>query len=295
MRVLVSGTGGHVGGAVAGHLATAGHEVIGLSRSEILAPGESERVALDIGSSTAASEIVSRTGPCDAIVHAAAAIDKELDSAAIDLTNCLGTQQMLSLAEAWGRTPFVFISGVTVIGSPVETPITESHPTSPLTAYHASKLYGEHLARIAGSTGVRAVSLRLTAPVGPGMAHNRILSVFVRRALENQPLTLAGRGSRRQNYVDVRDVARAVEVALQRGSGIINVAGAAQTSNLELATLCVERLSSASQIQFSGEDPEEGVNWDVSHDRAVSELGYEPRCSITDSILAVASEIEALA
>ena len=39
--------------------------------------------------------------------------------------------------------------------------------------------------------------------------------LFVKQAQAGQPLQFAGQGSRRQNYVDVRDVATAVEQCLR--------------------------------------------------------------------------------
>ena len=39
-----------------------------------------------------------------------------------------------------------FISGITVNGQP---PVSEDRPAQPETAYQASKLYGEHIVRVA--------------------------------------------------------------------------------------------------------------------------------------------------
>ncbi len=292
MRVLVTGTSGHVGGAIARHLARAGWVVFGLSRGPNLIDELAGHVQCDMGSAQAAGEIHERIGPCAAIVHAAAALDKSIDSPAIALTNCLGTQQMVRLANLWDDTQLMFISGVTVIGRPRDLPVTEGHPTDPPTAYHASKLFGEHLTRLAGASGLAATTLRLTSPVGPGMPANRILSVFVRRALEGKPLELAGRGTRRQDYVDVRDLATAVETCLsQRISGLFNIASGVSTSNRELAETCIRKLGSSSPIVHSGaDDAEEGVNWEISIAEARRRFGYQPRYSLEEAIQAVAHD-----
>ena len=210
MRVLVTGTSGHVGGAIATHLVDRGWEVVGVSRRTGKLEGLAEQVQVDISSLSFQSEVSSVVSPCSAIVHAAASLDKDLYDPAISLTNCLGTQQVLKLANMWGVKSFVYISSVPVIGRPQGVPITEEHPTDPLTAYHASKLYGEYLTEIARQNGLASAILRLTSPVGPGMPDNRILSIFVKQALVNDPLRITGQGTRQQNYVDVRDVALAV-------------------------------------------------------------------------------------
>ena len=119
------------------------------------------------------------------------------------------------------------------------------------------------------------------------------MSVFVRRALAGEPIVLLGRGTRRQNYVDVRDVAAAVVRALDSSAtGVFNVAGAETVSNLELAETAVAELTSSSPITHDGTDPEEGMSWEVSIERAAAELAWRPRFSAADSIRAIAEELD---
>jgi len=289
MVVLVSGASGHVGSAIASHLIDLGCEVVGLSRSLKAAKGFAQQIQIDLCEASFVAKVNSVLPYCDVIVHAAATLDKDLTAPVVSLTNCLGMQHMLALAEQWRVKSFIYISGVPVIGTPQVLPITEDHTTAPLSAYHASKLYGEQLLSIAVRAGLIGCSLRLTSPVGPGMPSNRIFSAFVTRARANQPLILAGRGSRCQNYVDVRDVAVAVEQCLgQAVSGLYNIAGAGFISNLDLARACVETLGSSSSIAFSGQpDSEEGLVWDVSVARAWERFGYIPKYDTAASIRAV--------
>lgn len=292
MRVLVSGSSGHVGGAIAAHLVSVGYGVIGLSRRLSHISGLSQEIQADIASEGVADRVSNEFPSCSAIVHAAASLDKDIYASAISLANCLGTQQMLRLASMWNTRNFIYISSVPVVGLPHQVPITEDHPTCPLTAYHASKLYGEHLVRLAERKDFLTSMLRLTSPVGPKMPGNRILSVFIQRALSNEVLQILGKGTRRQNYVDVRDVAQAVEACLREGvSGRLNIASDVSISNYELAQTCIRALGSSSSIEFSGKpDPEEGIVWDVSIDKAKNRFGYRPQFTIEDSIRAVASE-----
>lgn len=294
MRVLLTGSSGLVGRACSAGLAARGWDVVGLARGDGADEALSEFVTADIGSTDAAETVAAATAPCNAIVHAASAIDSDDASPAISMTNCLGTQQVLSLGQRWDVRRFVYISSIGVIGRPAELPVTESHRVSPRTAYHASKLFGEQLVDCAASAGLSASSLRLTAPIGAGMPAGRIVPSFVRAALAGEPLTVAGQGSRRQNYVDVRDVAQAVERSLDtQVDGVFNVAGSAAISNRELAELCVRLLGSNSHIEQSGAgDPEEGVAWDVSIEKARSELGYEPAITLDESLSELAGSTD---
>src|SRR3989339_1287562 len=246
MRVLVTGASGMVGGTIATHLLEKGFEVIALNRNPTLIKGLAQSVQEDISMASLTERIINEIDPCDAIVHTAANMDKNSYNFDIIHTNCFGTQQLLNLAKIWGVNRFIFISSVPVIGIPQVLPITEEHPTHPLTAYHASKLFGEYLVQIAASNQLAGTILRLPSPVGPKMPDNRILSSFVKNSLVNMPLQLSGQGSRKQNYVDVRDVAVVVENCLHRKiSGIFNIAGKNCISNLELACLCIQILKSS--------------------------------------------------
>jgi UDP-glucose 4-epimerase len=291
MRVLVTGAAGHVGGAIAAHLVGLGWQVIGLdyNRPPGVA-GLTAQIQADISATVFVDTVAAAIEPCAAIVHAAALIGKGLYEPAITLTNCLGTQQVLKLAELWACQRFVYTSSVPVIGTPRHLPITEAHPVDPPTAYHASKLYGEYLVDLASREGLAGASLRLTSPVGPGMPGNRILLVFVRRALAGEPLQLAGQGTRQQNYVDVRDVAQAVTRCLDGEAvrGVFNIAGKTSISNHALAQTCLDVLASSSVIEWTGQpDPSDDVVWDVSIEKAAHAFGYDPQYSVEDSIRAV--------
>jgi nucleoside-diphosphate-sugar epimerase len=290
VRVLVTGTSGHVGGAVARALVEAGEEVVGLSRRWTKIAGLVHSHMSDIGAPGLAARVADP--PCDAIVHAAASLATDPHDPSVSLVNALGTQQVLELAALWEVQAFVYISSVAVIGTPRELPITETHPTAPATAYAASKLYGEQLTELAAARGLAASSLRVTSPVGPGMAAGRIFSVFVERALAGQPLVLAGGGGRRQDYVDVRDIAGAVLACLAaQARGCFNVAAGASVSNLELARLCVQTLQSASAVTFGGTaDPLEDLRFEMSIERARTEFGYAPCHDLQASLLAVAAD-----
>ncbi len=296
MRVLVTGASGHIGGAAVLALSNAGHEVVGLSRGTSGAlPAAVQQVQFDIGDAAFVESLTHTIARCDAVVHAAAAMDPDLGSEALSRTNCRGTQQLLRLAHEWGVHDFIYISGVAVIGLPQLHPITEEHPTRPENAYTASKLSGEHLVSAHAKEHGYGTSLRVSSPVGPGLRAKRIFSTFIDKALRGDPLAVAGKGGRRQDYVDVRDVASAISCCIERPvPGVFNIGSGVPVSNLELAEAVVRVLQSNSSVRCEGEPgPDEQLCWDVSIEKAREALGYGPDHPLEDSIRTLADEVKA--
>lgn len=106
---------------------------------------------------------------------------------------------------------------------------------------------------------------------------------------------VGGEGTRRQNYVDVRDIAEAaLHLLTVPSEGVYHVGGAKSVSNLELAQACVSVLGSESEVSCDGkEDPQEGLAWEVSSGRATEAFGYVAAHAIEDSIEALAEEYRA--
>jgi UDP-glucose 4-epimerase len=203
MRILVTGHRGKVGEPVAGHLARAGHEIVGFDR----ASGDD---LLDSGA-------VSRAAAgCDAIVHLAAlAHDTAGPSEQIMAVNVLGTWHVLLAAESAAVQRVVHFSSVQVFGTaegerlPDYFPVDDAHPRRAMRAYGLSKCLAEDMcAGFTARTGVPTVSLRPVWVWQPDM-YGKIEARWAAAAnTEWEPFWEYG------SFVDVRDVATAVERAL---------------------------------------------------------------------------------
>ena len=294
MNVLVTGSNGFIGTHVCRYLKEKGMYVIGMGRRAEATSKVDEYVCCDM-SSDDIFEIPNKVSvKIDAVIHLAADMRKEPYGVEIVVHNCSGMQRLLEMCEANGIERLAELSSLPVIGKPIQHPITEEHPLCPPTVYHTTKVAQEMLADYAHRPhGLKTISFRISAPVGEGMNEKTIFPTFVRACLENKPIVLSGKGSRKQTYVHAKDIAQALYLAIcSDATGVYNLGSYNLISNYDLACKCKEILKSDSEITFSGtEDKMDDYVWDVSIDKICKDLGYKPVISIEDAILDYAEVI----
>ena len=288
-KILITGVNGLIGSAIA-ELLLSKNEVIGTSIEK------NNQTGLDFqyiqSNITDNKTLQNLPKPIDIIVHCAAIITGDDFSNALINTNCIGIQNTASYAINANCKNLIFLSSLPIIGKPSIVPITETHPINPPTIYHITKYFGElALQNLLGKD--RVIVFRIPSPIGRKTAPNKIVPVFVKNAIENIDFNILGQGKRIQNYIDVRDIARAVECAIeQESSGIFNIASEHSYSNKELAELCINLFNSSSKINYAGEDKEEDFQWIVSTDKAKRELGFTAKYSIEETLMDISKNFK---
>lgn len=106
-------------------------------------------------------------------------------------TNVSATYDLLRAAGASGVRRVVFTSSREVYGDPVSVPVPETAALKPKNLYGASKVAGEAYCSVFGSGGLETAVLRLANVYGSGDI-DRVIPLFVQRAIEGQPLILYG-------------------------------------------------------------------------------------------------------
>jgi len=106
-------------------------------------------------------------------------------------TNVSGTFELLRAARTSGVRRVVFTSSREVYGDPLRVPVPETAALKPKNLYGASKVAGEAYCSVFGSEGLETAVLRLANVYGPGDT-DRVLPLFIERALQGQPLVLYG-------------------------------------------------------------------------------------------------------
>ena len=285
MTILVTGSNGFIGSYICNRLKHA-HEVIGVGTRSESSVSDIQYIQSNIESGDFVTGVINAHGQCDVFIHCAAHISKKnFEDNLLDV-KCTGTNHIVQLAKEMNCTTVIHLSSIPVIGTPNDLPISELHFTAPKSLYHISKHSAEYIVNLSSDFGIMPVNLRIPSPIGAGMNEKTILPVLLRQCLLNQPITLLGKGLRKQNYIDVRDISEAVVSCINRQvKGTYNIASDAVISNVDLANLCIEMTGSKSQISFSNTiDPEEKNSWAISIAKAKNEFGFQPQYSLRDSI-----------
>jgi UDP-glucose 4-epimerase len=206
MRILVTGHRGNVGAPVAAHLARLGHDITGFDRAD----GQD---LLDLGAVRAAAR------GCAAVVHLGAlAHDTAGTPEQIMAVNVLGTWHVLLAAEEAGLSRVIHFSSAQVFGIaeaerlPDYFPVDDAHPRRAMRAYGLSKCLAEDLcAGFTARTQIPSVSLRPVWVWDRGQYQLMAAQWRSEPESEWQPFWEFGA------FVDIRDVAKAVEQALTVG------------------------------------------------------------------------------
>ncbi|MBR1731678.1 MAG: NAD(P)-dependent oxidoreductase [Ruminococcus sp.] len=288
MNILVTGSNGFIGGHVCEYFINQGDYVIGLDLAESSKKKCNEYVCCNL--STADVDKITekiKADKIDAVVHLAADMRGEPDTVDVVKNNCIGTQRIIEFCQNNSVTSFVQMSSLPVIGTPKDIPVTEEHSIKPPTVYHVTKYVQELLADYADYTkGLRTVSFRICSPIGIGVNPRTIFPIFVNKALNNEDITLIGKGTRKQTYIHVRDIAQAIYKAVNsEAHGVYNLGSYNLISNYDLAQKCIEVTASKSNIVFiDREDPSDNVSWEISLEKIKNDMGYEPTVSIDEAI-----------
>jgi len=299
MKVMVTGGAGFIGSHVADALVRAGDRVIVVDDLSTgfranLNPG-AEFIECDIRDPRAA-DLVREERP-DAICHHAAqmSVPRSLKEPMLDVDVNVRASLQLALAAAETGARFLFAStGGALYGDADVLPTPESYPAWPVSPYGAGKLAFEHyLHALRLSLGLDYVVLRYGNVFGPRQnPHGEagVVAIFCRALVSGSYCAITGDGRQTRDYIYVDDVVAACLAALRGApSGShYNVGTGRQTSVNEIFELIVDALGSTAKPVHVAARPGEQKTSALDSRRISTELGWRPRASLRDGLLATA-------
>ncbi len=240
----------------------------------------------------------------DFVSHQAAQLEifRSTDDPLVDLQiNTVGTLNVLKAAKRSGVRKVVNASSACIYGQ-VNGPTSEDHLPVPNWAYGVSKLAAERYARIYNDyQKLPVVNLRYGIVYGEREWYRRVLTLFIKRAVDGKPPVVFGDGLQVRDFIYVGDVVRLHRLCLGNPNAngqSYNVGTARATTIQELARLVVD--ASGLGLQVLQEDVAEGAYSQLVPDKrrnsaelkmmlldcskAKRELGWEPQVTLLEGV-----------
>lgn len=210
------------------------------------------------------------------------------------LANSVGTHNLLELALK-KNAKFLYASSSEVYGNPLVSPQTEYYfgnvnPNGIRSVYDEAKRFGEAMTMAYfRKHRVNIRIIRIFNTFGPFMQKDdgRVVSNFINQAINNEPLTVYGKGDQTRSFCYVDDMIDGLKKAMfseDSNGEVFNLGNPDERSILSLAELIKKMTNSSSHIVYEelSEDDPKTRNPDISKAKKI--LGWEPKINIEEGL-----------
>ena len=287
MKVLVTGGSGFIGSHVVDKLKDKGVDV---RVYDMVIPTFRDDIEYYQGSLLDRSTLGMAMEGIDIVFHLGAIADvKEVyeDPIYSESINTRGTINVLEASKNGGVLKLVYGSTTWVYSDTDKEFVDESTPLhAPSHLYTATKIASEYYCQTYFKLyGLKTTILRYGIPYGPRARDRTVIPVFVRKALNNEPLTIAGDGSQFRNFVYVEDLAEgnvlgACKIADNK---IYNLEGDVKISIKDIAET-IKKILGDVKIEYIEGRPGDFSGKESSNKKAEEELGWKPKMCFEDGV-----------
>ncbi|HSW98840.1 MAG TPA: UDP-glucuronic acid decarboxylase family protein [Candidatus Saccharimonadales bacterium] len=208
------------------------------------------------------------------------------------LVGATGTKQLLDLA-ARDHARYVHTSTSEVYGDPAVHPQPEKYwgnvnSYGARSMYDESKRFSEAMIWVyrhqkQANTGV----VRIFNTYGPHMdpEDGRVVSNFIIQALQNQPITMYGKGTQTRSFCYVGDqIAGLIKMLDGDVEGPVNIGNPDEFTMAQLAEQVLKLTGSKSAIEYKPLPPDDPGKRRPDITRAKGLLGWKPKVSLADGL-----------
>jgi UDP-glucuronate decarboxylase len=210
------------------------------------------------------------------------------------LVNSVGTYNLLELAGRF-NAKFLYASTSEIYGDPAISPQKENYfgnvnPNGVRSVYDEGKRFGEAMTfAYLRKYNLDVRIIRIFNTYGPIMQADdgRVVSNFICQAINNNPITIYGKGTQTRSLCYVSDMVVGIKSAMFAVSTkgeVFNLGNPDERSILDLANLIKRMTDSRSEIVFEDlpEDDPKSRKPDISHAKEV--LKWEPKIAIEEGL-----------
>jgi UDP-glucose 4-epimerase len=206
-------------------------------------------------------------------------------------SNVVSSVRWVSQLHGTSVKRLIFISsGGTVYGVPQTNPITEDHPTNPISSYGITKLSIEkYILLYSHLYGIDCRILRPSNVYGEGQKVNinqGLIGVFADRLLREEPIEIWGDGTVQRDYLYISDLISGILKLMEyRGPyAIFNISTGEGHSILEVIGMLGEVFEKRPQLTFKPPRPFDIPVNILSSQRLREETGWHPQTNLREGI-----------
>ena len=275
MKVAVSGSAGFVGKHVCELLKHAGHEIVEI---DILS-----------GYDLSDNKVIEKIPYVDSFIHLANLVyvpASYQDPEKFYRINYLTTLNALEVCRKY-KARMVYASSY-VYGTPRFLPVSEDHPVSPFNPYAQTKVICETLCE--GYHRDFGVSISILRPFnlyGVGQTGRLLIPEIFTQIKDGQKVIKLKAASPRRDYVNVKDLAKALVACIndKAGYSTYNVCSGSSVSVREITEIINKHLREKVAFEFSESDRPNEVDETLgSYEKLKGHLGWIPSMSFEDGI-----------
>ncbi len=297
-KVLITGANGFVGNHLVRELKSNGYEVIGIGGP--LLPGMSDPEGLDryiVADLTKPEEVakIDFTG-VTGIIHLAglAAVGPSFDDPLTYFLVNVGIEtNLFEEAKRQGVTfKFIVISSGSLYDSTASLPITELSPVLPNSPYAVSKIGQEQMGHYYATRGFEVVIARPFNHIGPGQNLGFLVPDLTKQLVDVEKgvaeKLLVGNLDAKRDYTDVRDIARAYRLLLEKGKSgeTYNICSGTSRSGQEVLDQLIKQSGTNVTVEQDPARMRPSDTPDIygSHDKIAADTGWEPQIPLAETL-----------
>jgi len=290
-KVLVTGGSGFIGSHLVDKLLAAGHAVVIFDK-------ENPRYHSDVphvkGNVLDLEVLIEATKGIDHIYHLAAEANVDVilkDPVCSTQVNTIGTINVLEAARRNKCRRVIFASTDWVYGGTRDLEVTENtflYPPAPDHIYMSGKIASEmYLFNYHRLYNVDFTVMRFGIPFGPRARPQTVTHIFLKKAFNDEPITINGSGEQFRQFIYVEDLAEGCVACLKEEARnqIFNLNGPEKVSVKRIAET-IKKLLKDRDVQIVFNPAREGdfKGRLVDSSKASKLLGWQPKHSYEEAV-----------
>jgi len=288
--IIITGGSGFIGSHLASFLVEKGYKV---QIIDIVPPPLGINAEFIRASILDMQKLLRLFSNAQAIVHLAALVDVQAsisDPYSDFQVNVQGTINVLEAAKKNNVKKVIFSSSAAVYGEPKEFPISEEHPTNPISPYGLSKLCSEKYVLLYNKLyGMENIALRFFNVYGKGQntfsPYSGVITKFAEKLKEGKEPLIYGDGKQTRDFVHVKDVCQAIYLSLSaKADEPINIGSGKETSIIELLEKMCFILNTKPNPKFLSPKKGDIKRSFANIQKAKDLLGFSPKITLEEGL-----------